>query len=356
MQIQNSLAGVAATRGTRREADSSLGTALAAAAGGAGAAADAAPAAGSSDRAAGADTKPLRGAREQAQGPSNSTVAGAQRTLNYLDELRQRLQALKERLSLRIAQGKETRDAADADGAGLQAALDEAASSWRSRGDATSGFLDDTLAFDAEGQARVRFRVRGLNAAALDSGRAETLSFQSRSSRRSISVVLADGEGAGSALRQLDRALTPVGVRAGLDASGEPVFSVAEADWAGLQGSLSVTGGGIRFPAGQAQPARLQRQSEALAPEGWGVDDIEQSRQTLREVARALERVQRVAESLRRLLASQAQTSVDPAWAQSFVGDLSATLNGASYETYVAMAPALGGINRSRVVELLSLR
>ncbi|MBZ8142740.1 hypothetical protein CLD22_22950 [Rubrivivax gelatinosus] len=353
MQIQNSLAGVAATRGTRREADSSLGAALAAAAGGAADAGNA-PAAASGERPAAADGKALRAAREQPQGPSNSTVAGAQRTLNYLDELRQRLQALKERLSLRIAQGNES--GADADGAGLQAALDDAARSWRARGDATSGFLDDTLAFDAEGRARVRFRVRGLNAAALDSGRAETLSFQSRSARRAISVVLADGEGTGSAVRQLDRALTPAGVRATLDASGEPVFSVAEADWAGLQGSLSVTGGGIRFPAGQAQPARLQRQSEALAPQDWGVDDIEQARQTLREIARALERVQRVAESLRRLLASQAQTSVDPAWAQSFVGDLSATLSGASYETYVAMAPALGGINRSRVVELLSLR
>lgn len=350
MQVGNSIPGVQATRGARR--DEASGTAAAR-----GAAATAAEQATRTEATPAAERQaaPLRAARQRDDGLSNRTVAGAQRTLNYLDELQQRLKALQERLSRRVAEAQSP-TADTSDDSGLQDTLDAAAEAWQARRDETSGFLDDALRFDADGQSRVRFRIRGVSASTLDSGRAETLSFQTRSARRTMSVVLPEGGDAESAVRQLDRALAPAGVRASMDAGGEPVFSVAEEQWAGLQTSLSVAGGGIRFPAGQAQPVRLQRQKEALDPAQWGVGEAEQARRTLREVSQSLERVQRVAESLRRLLASEASASgQDADWAAGFAGDLSLTLNSASYETYVAIAPALGGISRSRVVELLSL-
>ncbi|MBG6081866.1 hypothetical protein IWX58_003553 [Rubrivivax gelatinosus] len=350
MQVQNTIPGAQPTRGARRD---EAGAATAARGAATSASGDSTPAA--APAAAEREAAPLRAARQREQGLSNRTVAGAQRTLNYLDELQQRLKVLQERLSRRVADGasKAATDGAQDD---LQDALAAAAEAWQARRDETSGFLDDALRFDADGRSRVRFRMRGLSSAALDGGRAETLSFQTRSARRTLSVVLPEGGDAESAVRQLDRTLAPAGVRASMDAGGEPVFSVAEEQWATLQTSLSVSGGGIRYPAGQSQPVRLQRQKEALDPAQWGVADSEQARRTLREVSQALERVQRVAESLRRLLASEASaTAQDGAWASQFAGDLNLALNSASYETYVAIAPALGGISRSRVVELLSL-
>ncbi|MBK1689106.1 hypothetical protein [Rubrivivax gelatinosus] len=350
MQVGNPIPGVQATRGARR--DEASGSAAAP-----GAAASAAEQARRTEASSASERQaaPLRAARQREQGLSNTTVAGAQRTLNYLDELQQRLKSLQERLARRVADGQSQAGAAGGDDEGLLESLRASLETWQARREATSGYLDDTLRFDADGQSRVRFRMRGMSSASLDGGRTETLSFQARGSRRTMSVVLPEGGGAEAAVRQLDRTLAPAGVRASLDAAGEPVFSVAENRWAGLQSSLSVAGGGIRFPAGQAQPVRLQRQ-EALDPAQWGVGEADQARRTLREVSQALERVQRVAESLRRLLASEASAGAQDAdWAAGFVGDLSLTLNSASYETYVAIAPALGGISRSRVVELLSL-
>ncbi|WP_164963685.1 hypothetical protein [Rubrivivax sp. JA1026] len=347
MQIQNSIPGVQPTRGPRRDEASGTTRSTAAAA--------AAELPSSEAAATERQAAPLRAARQREQGLSNHTVAGAQRTLNYLDELQQRLKALQERLARRVADAQSGTDATGADDS-LTDSLRAAAETWRARRDSTSGFLDESLRFDADGQARVRFRMRGMSCATLEGGRAETLSFQAGGSRRTMSVVLPEGADAETAVRHLDRTLAPAGVRASLDNAGEPVFSVAENRWAGLQTSLSVAGGGIRYPAGQAQPVRLQRQDEALDPARWGVGEADQARRTLREVSQALERVQRVAESLRRLLASEAAaTPQDAAWAGTFAGDLSLMLNGASYETYVAVAPALGGISRSRVVELLSL-
>lgn len=350
MQIQNPIPGVQATRGARRDETQGAASARSASTSAPGERARSDDAASTERQAA-----PLRAARQREQGLSNHTVAGAQRTLNYLDELQQRLKALQERLARRVADGPSDAAAAGGDD-GLLDALRAATRTWQARRDSTAGFLDESLRFDADGQARVRFRMRGMSSATLDGGRAETLSFQARGSRRTMSVVLPEGGDAETAVRQLDRTLAPAGVRASLDSAGEPVFSVAENQWAGLQTSLSVAGGGIRYPAGLAQPLRLQRQDEALDPAQWGIGEADQARRTLREVSQALERVQRVAESLRRLLASEtAATPQDADWAGRFAGDLSLMLNGASYETYVAIAPALGGISRSRVVELLSL-
>lgn len=321
------------------------------------------------------DEAPLRSARPDWNPDRNRQAADAQRTLDYLERLGTQLQQLKADLSAQIAAQRASAAAKAAaaeagDGApaaaptdsGLQRRLQSVDDLWRRRDLDTGGRLDAQLRFDAQAPARRRFTVRGLDSAALASGDRETLSFSLGNGRSApATVTLQAGASLQDNVRQLDRALAPLGIGVQLDTLGRTVFSAPETAWSQVRDALAVKGGGIRLPAGQATRAKVQSEPDAVAPAQWSgaTDDTAALRSTLQEVTQALEHIRRVAQQVRDALERAKQTAdaaADAAWAAAFAEDFGARAQAPGYEVYAAIAPALTSVNRSRVVSLLSLK
>lgn len=352
-----------------------------------------APSAGAAERAA--DTPvpdgdaPLRGRRRDVDPDRNRQAADAQRTLDYLERLGAQLQQLKADLSAQIAAqrasaaaratteagadepaavaaGAAAAAAADARGGDgsqrLQRRLQAVDDLWRQRELHAGGRLDAQLRFDPQSAARRRFTVRGLDSAALASGDRETLSFSLGNGRSApVSVTLQAGASLQDNVRELDRALAPLGLGVQLDAQGRTVFSAPETAWTQVRDALALKGGGIRLPGGQPHRASVQAEPDAVAPAQWSGsgDDTAALRSTLQEVTQSLEHIRRVAQQVRDALerAKQAgDAAADAAWAASFAEDFGARAQSPGYEVYAAIAPALTSVNRSRVVSLLSLK
>lgn len=279
-----------------------------------------------------------------------------QQGVAYAEQLGQALQGLKTALSQSLVRQQAQPDAA------LQGRLEQVKQLWQARGELGGGQLDSQLqTVDAGEAARQRFRIRGLDLAALSSGGAETLRLGLPGQTRSIAVPL-DGQGLQRGLQSLQRALAPTDLRVET-AGGELAFSAPESQWPALRDGLSMRGDGKRFPSGQMVRVALDPQGEALKPATLQLDGIDAQRRSLAQVLSAQERLgqarQRLAQSLAEASSQQpvgegeaAQARAVHAFARGFAaGAEEAPLD---YEQLSALVPALLGLHRRQVQQLLA--
>ena len=308
-------------------------------------------------------TPPKQGLRAWDPG-RHQRLTTARQARDYLRQLAAQLQRLKDQITTQLAAAERQANSANASGGGdvtasLTQALKELDQLWSQRQENSGQTLDAHLQYAAEGSTRQTFRLRGLDALALQSGSREVLTFSLAGTADGVTSAAIDpAEAPEVNVRRLDQALSTLGVRVSLDGQGQPLFSASETQWAKVREGLHVRGEGRRFAAGQPHHARAEAQPDAVKPGEWK-DTVRENagmRQVLQAVMRALDRVKQaqreVSEALAGASAEMARAE-DPAqavFAESFE-DMTQTPD---YSVYQQVAPALTGISRERVVALLS--
>lgn len=299
---------------------------------------------------------PLRPGVGQWDPQLSDQLSNGQQTLAYLDELESRLQQLKAELSTKLAANQAGDDPQ------LEAKLQEFAKLWQERNTASGGSLDGRLSYSATMPARQRFKIQGLDGKALQSGGKENLAFSIGGVGQRLMVVGVDPQLSEAALAQrFNRALAPADIRVAQDEDGGLSFSVPESMWPTVRDTLTVKGGGTRFPSGQPVRVRSDAEPEAIRPKGWRTGNLDLLRRTLQEVLDAIGRIRQARDALTRALAdargqlSEPPSPADQEWAASFATDFDALAAQPSYQVYSAIAPALGSITRDRVLSLLTL-
>ncbi|PRP69860.1 hypothetical protein BUE93_14340 [Chromobacterium amazonense] len=305
----------------------------------------------------------LASARPQTGGASgwrystqlNEQLTSAQCALDYVEDMLSQLQGFKDSLSQQLTQRR-------LDTEGLNAQRDALGQAWQRRRNDSAGSLDSQLRLSLGAPARQRFAARGLDLDSLTSGAPEMLVF-SVGGGAPAAVRVGEGIRRDEALRGLNQALGPAGVRCELDDYGRLGFSCSERDWDSLQGALTVRGGGVRFPGGVPQPLALEAEAPAIDPSRWRTDDHAQVRLALQDVLRAIARLQQTHSAIDGAIAearqsiSQLSRTEEQSWASGFVSDFNARLNQtADFNHLQQLVPALLGISRYRVLALLSLR
>ncbi|MBI3381704.1 MAG: hypothetical protein HY019_06825 [Aquabacterium sp.] len=293
----------------------------------------------------------------------NQQVGRSQQALSYLGQLQTQLESLKRELSATLSQAAPEAPAAQ-QLSQLNNKLADFNRLWQQRPQASSGSLDSQLRFQADGQSRQTFKVRGLDAATLQRHEKETLSFTTgadQPDRRIVTAVLEADQPLQARIHKLDQTLGVAGIRVSLDAQGEPTLSVPEANWSSTESGFGVRGGGIRFPASQFHRVKLEPEQAALRPDSWRVGDSNELRQTLQNVVQAQQVVKQSQSSVARALTTisdtlnQNQAPVDGQWAQSFVQDFARLGQQPAYEQWRSIGPAVLGVSRERVDRLLAL-
>lgn len=278
-----------------------------------------------------------------------------QQGLAYAERLGHVLQELKSGLSRALAQPQLASRQA------LPAKLEAVQQVWQARAGESGGQLDARLHPVAEGeQPRQLFRVRGLDVQALSSTGAETLRLAMPGQPRATLVPL-DGQGLQRGLQSLQRALAATDMRAHSQ-GGELLFSAPESQWPALRDGLSLRGDGKRFPSGQMVRALLDPQPDAITPSGWKLDDTQAQRHSLVQVLDAQAKLDRARQQLSQSLDSataptggKADTASSAAqqarFAAGFRGE--ASEQALDFERLSALAPALLGLHRNQVQQLL---
>ncbi len=287
------------------------------------------------------------------QAQLNQQSTGAQRALAFLDALQPRLRDLGRRLS--------TETALDGVPAALADSLDQIRDTWTQRHAMSGGTLDADLRHFPDGDARQRFRIRGLDRAALAHPEAETITFYPRGmGRPSRTLFLAADGSVDERLQRLDRALAPAGIRVALDDAGEPALSVLEAAWPTLRDQVLVQGGGRRFPSGW--PARVTAEPDRarIAPLDWRLDGAEARRDAFRQTSAAMTVVEEVRTALLRALGDAAAAvyaehrrpgrATLGAAAHAFAGALAGD---SGYRRLATAGACLRGLSRQRVGSVL---
>ena len=283
-----------------------------------------------------------------------------QQGLDYLDRLAAAMQQLKGGLSDTLA--RQT-----APSAALSGQVDQLRQLWSQRSRDAGGRVDaELLAAPEDGTARQRFKLRGLDLAVLQQGGKETLRLQlpgqpqeggagGTGGKAMLTKVSLDGEGTQQQLQALTKALSPAGLLVQVQGS-EIVFSVAESQWPALRDGLTLRGEGKRFPSGQPVRALLEPAPDALQPQRWDVKDAGGQRQALGQLLQAQPKVAQARARLHEQLESAAQEApaMAPEQAEALAGSLASTLSGAEYSDVGALLPALRGMHRQRVRQLLA--
>ncbi|WIT11378.1 hypothetical protein PFX98_21155 [Paucibacter sediminis] len=304
------------------------------------------PAAASASEGSGGRT--LRPASPYREPGLQQRVAAYQQGLDHVDGLLAQLQRFKADLL------------AQAEPAALQRRLQDLTLAWQQRPQA--GVLDAQLRLVEPGQARQRFAIRGLDLASLRDDGPETLRLALPGRAATINVPIDPAAGPQAQLRRIDQLLAPAGVRVSAP-GGELQFSVAEAAWPVLREGLSLRGDGRRFPSGQLVRARLEPLGEALQPAQWRLDGAAAQRETLARLAQAQLQLQQARAGLSERVAGlqpvagQAEERASAAAMQGLAAGFAAEHGDAAkpmdYETYAALAPALKGLRRECVQQLL---
>ncbi|NDV12772.1 hypothetical protein [Crenobacter caeni] len=287
----------------------------------------------------------------------NDQLTSAQRSLDYLDDLYLRMQAMKGELGRQLSER-------EIDPSDMEAMAERVREAWRERGAKSGGSLDNQLHLRLNGDARQPFTVRGFELASLREGKAETLLFYADGAGKPpAQVAVGDNRPLDTLLRDLNRALMPSGVQAALDDAGELAFSVGEAAWPQLRERFAASGGGVRLPAGVPQRLRLDAQPGLLDGQPAPGSDHASVRQRLQFLVQAMEQVAQARASVKAAIA-EARRSIEAlsrmneeVWARSFAGDFNARLNRPDGEQVLfEVIPALAGVSRHRVLSLLALR
>ncbi|MEX5748134.1 hypothetical protein [Massilia sp. X63] len=272
-------------------------------------------------------------------------VARAQQAVDYLERVASQLEALKADLSAKIS-GR-------ADPARQIAARSQQLGSLlEARRKQAGGGVDAQLGFSDGQAAMTRFRIRGFDLAALQSGSQQTYAFSVGSNGGpQLSATIEPGMTPEEIAARLDRTLSPVKVRVALDDKGQLLFSAPESEWPGIKDAIAISGRG-RVDANE-DPA-------SLAPQRWDIGDPDALRQSLREVLQALARVRRsqdaASAALSAAMARTGQSAIPEAELAVIAGDFSATAASHDYQSLLAITSALVGVSRERVQALLGLR
>lgn len=353
-------------------------------------AADSDNAAPSDDAPSSQSSVPLRAGLSNWDHQLQGEIASAQQALSFLDQSAAQLQALKSELAARLAsrsgmatgsKGSSSTDAAaqaaassDSDAASggsaadtsLQASVQQFSDAWKQRQATAGGSLDAQLSYTSPAPASQRFTIRGLTMSNLQAGAKEVLNFSVSGATQALSSVsITPGLSQDEIVQRFNQALAPANISASVDASGAMVFSTPEASWASVRDTLSVRGGGIRFPSGQMNRVKVDPEAPAIAPDSWSTGDTEALRQTLQQVVQALAQVQQARTSVSQALANangRVASVQTPDADASGVGmdrlaqNFSKTASAPGYDSLLSLTSALIGISRDRVVSLLSLR
>jgi len=272
-------------------------------------------------------------------------VARAQQALDYLERVASQLEALKADLSAKISGRSDPARQ-------IEARSQQLASALEARRKQGGGGVDAQLNFSDGQPAMTRFRIRGFDVAALQSGGQQTYAFSvGGSGGPQLTATIEPGMTPQEIAARLDRTLSPVKVRVSLDNQNQLVFSAPEGDWAGIKDAIAISGRGR---------VDVQEDPAGLAPEQWKIGDPDALRQSLREVVQALARVRRSQEAASAALSAAmmrtAQPDVPEAELAMIAGDFAASAAGHDYQSLLAITSALVGVSRERVQALLGLR
>lgn len=285
----------------------------------------------------------LRGGLKSYNGQLNRQVSGAQQALQFLSEADARLRALRKEMS--------SGDAA--------AAIEKFDKFWQHRSAGSAGTLDGNLKFSADAKAKQEFAVRGLSFESLRNGDTETLSFAvGKWSRQASSITVDPSQSETAMVAALDRALTPMGVRATRDAKGQLAFNVSEKDWPQVRDSLAIRGGGRRFPTGQFNHVRTVVADQAIQPSQWNASD---PRKALQDIGQAQLLIRKSFGDVRGVLEEAAQnidhsatTGAQGAYWQGFAEEYADTLGRADGAAVAATVQTVAGISKRTVSSLLA--
>jgi hypothetical protein len=243
----------------------------------------------------------------------------------------------------------------------LSAQVRQLSSALASRTKSAGGGVDANLNFNGQ-PASQRFRIRGLDLAALRESAPQSLAFSvGASGGPQLAVNIEADQTDPQLAAAIDRAMAPMGVRAGLDGQGALVFSTAEAKWSAVKDSIAISGRGRvatdEVPADLA-PQQWNIGSGNGAGAGTGAGDS--LRQGLREVVQALERVRRSRDAASSALSAasveMAQASSPPQEVEQAARDFASTASNPDYQALLSLTSALVGVSRERVLALLGLR
>ena len=290
---------------------------------------------------------PLKRSAGSIGGALQDGVARAQQALDYLERVASQLENLKGELSARLAGSRKGQGArAQVDTQVRQLAATLAA---RSR-DGGAG-LDADLNFSGQ-PAVQRFRMRGIELDTLQQGAPQSIAFSVGGiGGPQLAASITPDQTTEQSVRAIDRALAPLGVRAGLDGNGGLLFATPEANWPAVRDSVAVSGRGR---------VSTEEVPASIAPQQWDTGNIDSLRQSLREVVQALERVRRSQDAASNALSSaslevaQAQTPAPDV--EIAADDFAGAAAGTDYQSLLALSSALVGVSRERVLALLGLR
>jgi hypothetical protein len=291
---------------------------------------------------------PLRRAGTRIDSGLQDGVARAQQAIDYLSQVAGQLESLKGELTAKLASsrngGNSSRPQLDRQVAQLTRTL-------AARTANGGGSVDANLQFTVQPSTQ-RFRIRALDIDTLQQSAPQTIAFSIGSAGGPQLSATVTGEQSNEQLaRAIDRAMAPLGVRAGLDNNGGMLFATPESNWPAIRDSIAVSGRGR---------VTTEEAPVALAPQAWDTGNADALRQSLREVVQALERVRRSQDAASGALSAanvqvtQAQTP--PPQVDLAADDFTSAAASTDYESLLALTSALVGVSRERVLALLGLR
>lgn len=301
---------------------------------------------------------PLRTGLQAHDAQLNRRIANGQQTQAYLTQVAAQLEGLKTEISTQLS--SPTLNPA------IDSRLQRFTALWQQRPQATGHSLSAQLDYRADGQAQQHFKMRGLDLRNLQMSERETLSFVTGSGtptdQRILTAVLTPEQSPAARLRLIDQTLAVAQIRVRHNAQGEITLSTPDANWPHVRDGFSVKGGGIRFPANQFHRIKLEAEPDAIRPETWKTQDAQALRDTLQQLIPALAKVRQANEAVQLDLDAVAdrlapQGATDQAeWAHTFVSEFVAMGQQPGYAVFAALAPAVQGVSRHRVENLLAIK
>jgi len=312
-----------------------------------------------------ASPAPLRSTGTSIGGALQDQVARAQQALDYLERVAGQLENLKGEISARLSgqsgqrAGQQRSQSSSARGTQpLDSQVRQLAATLAARRNSAGGGVDANLDFSGEA-ATQRFRIRGLDLDTLQQNAPQTLAFSIGGvGGPQLAATISPDQSKQDAVRAIDRAVAPLGVRAGLDGQGV-VFSTPESNWPAVKDSIAVSGRG-RVAADEVAPSLAPQQWNIGAATGNTGGNADALRQSLREVVQALERVRRSQDAASNALSSAgaqvSAASTPPPEVELAAEDFASAASSSNYDTLLALSSALVGVSRERVLALLGLR
>jgi hypothetical protein len=306
---------------------------------------------------AAASPAPLRNNGASIGGALQDQVARAQQALDYLEQVASQLESVKGELTSRLAGARSAaRQQSDSQAsAQLTTQVRRLASTLASRGKSAGGGIDSNLNFSSK-PALQRFRIRGLDLAALRGAGPQSLAFSvGGNGGAQLSVNIDPDQTDEEIAAAINRAMAPMGVNAGLDGQGGFVFATPETNWPAVRDSIAISGRGR---------ATAEEIPAELAPQQWntgsGNGNGDALRASLREVVQALERVRRsrdaASSTLSVAMVEMTQATTPPPAVQDAAQEFASTAASPDYESLLSLTSALVGVSRERVLALLGLK